>query len=939
MDGSSLQPGASLGTIVLQPGQVLPLDASPRAMQIVQGRLEVYAISGGLRCFLGELHGSDWLFAGDREPGRLIAMSPEGARLDPIMLTQMPNETDLAGAEAWAALDRWLQVMSEGLARHAPVRPVVVPVMPGQTEIAEPSIVTSVKDVTWVAASTASRFMGAGALPPLTPLPLTPSTWLCVEPPSTLVAVDTRGALRRHRHADLLAAFHDRIALCLAEWQREAAAARSHRLADLVSRTERRMAAARARFTAVLHPSAVPPPREPDDAEFVLDRVAGPAAAPPPKDAPVLEVREAAERRGLLVREVTLAGGWWRRDMGKLVAFRRDDGRPVALLPDLLGRYRAYLREAPSQRVNATVASDLAATALIVTTPLPNRAMLARELMGICFLVARLDFTTLALATLASSLLGLAMPLATQQVVDVFIPDRLLGPLLGFGVALTVLTLCSTLLRVATDMARARLDSRISAAIQTGVMDRMLRMPAALLRSTNSVDLARQVLSVDQVRRTLLSTALGSGLSGVFGLSGFAVLLGYSPLAGALAFGLFGLLIALSVITGIQQHRGLVHGEAMETDNSAFTLQVIQNVSTLRCFGAERRAWTVWADDAARTRTRALASRGAYLVFDACVTGYDLFALALIFLVLGKAGGSALSTGAYLAFVVTYQGFLGASEGLSRAVVQTAAQIPTIQRARRVLATAPENPPMLKDPGTISGALAVSNIGFSYQSGQRVLNGVSLRIEAGQSVAFVGPSGCGKSTLLSIILGLDNPHGGMVMYDGQDLATLDRRRLRRQIGVVRQSGRLLAGSIYENIVGLHRGTLDDAWAAAEKAAVAGEIRSLPMGMHTVVNEGTSTFSGGQVQRLLIARALAGKPRLMVLDEATSALDNLTQAEVTRNLDRLGITRIIVAHRLSTLMHADMIHFLDRGRIVESGSASQLIAADGRFAEFIRRQAL
>jgi ABC-type bacteriocin/lantibiotic exporter with double-glycine peptidase domain len=190
-----------------------------------------------------------------------------------------------------------------------------------------------------------------------------------------------------------------------------------------------------------------------------------------------------------------------------------------------------------------------------------------------------------------------------------------------------------------------------------------------------------------------------------------------------------------------------------------------------------------------------------------------------------------------------------------------------------------------------------------------------------------------------MLLGVDTPAGGMVLYDGHDLMQLDRRLLRRQIGVVRQGGRLLAGSIFENIMGLHQGTLQDAWHAAEIAAIADDIRAMPMGMHTVLNEGTAAMSGGQVQRLLIARALAGRPRMVVLDEATSALDNVTQSIVSRNIDRLGITRVVVAHRLSTVMQADMIHFLEHGRVAESGNAQALIAAGGRFASFIQRQSL
>ncbi|PZW46985.1 NHLM bacteriocin system ABC transporter ATP-binding protein [Humitalea rosea] len=937
MDGTQLPPPGP-SQVMLPPGHVLSLDAGPRAWKVEAGRMEVYAVCGGMRRFLGECAVGTWIFASDRTPGRMIAMSPEGARLRAVEMEGI-DPTDAIGI---GAMEQWIHQLSDGLTKHAPVRPAITPLLPGDApRLAAGEAVAAVRGVVWLASPDAAgaRFMGAAPQPAPLLLPLTPASWLVFEAPCAPEALDTAACLARHDPAGLFGGLADAIAASLIAWQEEAAARRLLRLEALRTTTGERLDAARGRFAAVLQPGAGPVSTSGDEVAHVLQLIVPLGEGPPPKTDKGATLREAAELRGLLIREVTLNGDWSRRDLGPLIARRSADGRLAALLPDWRGRYRVHVLGEPIVRLSARLAEGFDREATIVAAPMPNRAVRARELIGLCFAAARLDFLTLALATLATSLLGLALPLATQQVVDVFIPDRLLAPLAGFGVALLVLTLCTTFLRVTTDVARARLDTRISAAIQTGVMDRMLRMPATLLRSTTSVDLARQVLSVDQVRRSLLQTALGTGLSGVFGLSGLVVLAFYSPLAAAIAFGLFVALIVLSVITGIRQHRGLMRGEAMESDVTSFTLQVVQNVATLRCFGAERRAWAMWANDAARTRSRGLVSRSAYVTFDACVTSYDLVALALIFAVLGNLGGETLSTGAYIAFVVTYQGFLMASEALARAVVQTAAQLPAIKRAQKVLATAPENPPMRKAPGVISGLVEISNVTFSYSPEQRVLNGVTLRIEAGQSVAFVGPSGCGKSTLLNIVLGLDNPSGGMVLYDRQDLAKLDRRLLRRQIGVVRQNGRLLSGTIFDNIVGLHRGTMEEAWTAAEQAAVADDIRALPMGMHTMLNEGTSTFSGGQVQRMLIARALAGKPKLLVLDEATSALDNVTQAAVTRSLDRLGITRIIVAHRLSTLLHADTIYFLDQGQIAEAGSADQLVAAGGRFAEFMRRQAL
>jgi ABC-type bacteriocin/lantibiotic exporter with double-glycine peptidase domain len=227
---------------------------------------------------------------------------------------------------------------------------------------------------------------------------------------------------------------------------------------------------------------------------------------------------------------------------------------------------------------------------------------------------------------------------------------------------------------------------------------------------------------------------------------------------------------------------------------------------------------------------------------------------------------------------------------------------------------------------------------FRYRSdGPLVLRDVTLHVNAGEFVAFVGPSGSGKSTLLRLLLGFDELESGSIYYDGQDLSGLDIQSVRRQIGVVLQSGRLMSGDILTNIIGSGSATLEEGWEAARMAGFADDIKQMPMGMHTVISEGGGTLSGGQRQRLLIARAIVNRPRILLFDEATSALDNRTQAIVSASLERLQATRIVVAHRLSTIVNADRICVIERGRIVEIGKHDELMARNGLYAELAKRQ--
>ena len=293
----------------------------------------------------------------------------------------------------------------------------------------------------------------------------------------------------------------------------------------------------------------------------------------------------------------------------------------------------------------------------------------------------------------------------------------------------------------------------------------------------------------------------------------------------------------------------------------------------------------------------------------------------------------------YIAFSASFGMVSGALTSLASVGVMAAQIRPLVEMVEPILQAEPEVAEGKQMIRRLSGGLELSNISFRYvPDGPLILDNVSLKIRPGQYVAVVGETGCGKSTLMRLMLGFEKPQKGAVYYDGKDLAKADLKSLRQHIGVVMQNGKLFQGDIYSNIViSAPELSLDDAWEAAEMAGIADDIRAMPMGMHTLISEGGGGISGGQRQRLMIARAIAPRPRILMLDEATSALDNVTQKKVSDSLERLGSTRIVIAHRLSTIRHCDRILVMEKGRITADGTYEELMRTNEYFAGLIRRQ--
>ncbi len=642
---------------------------------------------------------------------------------------------------------------------------------------------------------------------------------------------------------------------------------------------------------------------------------------------------------GIMWRMVHLTGNWYKDAMGPMLGSTQD-GTMVALLPGGLTGYTFY-HAANGQRIRVTphTAGLLEDHAFSFYKPLPLKVITVKDLLVfIARTLAPSDFLMLGLATLAVTLTGLLTPRITRLIYGNILDSGEMSLIWPITILLLTVTLATKLFITTRSILMSRIETKMKIAVESAALMRVLALPVNFFKRFSSGELSARVQSISILCRLLVNTILSTGLTSVFSLIYIAQIFSFAPalLLPALAVLLVTFIFSfLTAVTQMQISRKQLHLAARE-EGMAFAL--IAGVAKIKLSGSEQRAFARWAS--LYSESAALKYNPPLIVkLNAVIS--TLIAFAGTITLYYFAVVSRISLADYMAFNMSYGLVAGAFMALSTMALTFANIRPVMEMVEPILNTMPEVSAGKKVITHLTGSLELNNISFRYrESMPYVIENLSLKIRAGQYVAIVGKTGCGKSTLMRLMLGFETPEKGAIYYDGVDMHSLDLQSLRRRMGVVMQDGHLFQGDIYANIViSAPWLTLDQAWEAAEMAGMADDIRAMPMGMHTIITEGGGGISGGQRQRLMIARAIAPRPKILMFDEATSALDNITQGIVARSLDKLKCTRIVIAHRLSTIQSCDRIIVLSNGNIIEDGTYTELIDKNGYFADLVARQRL
>lgn len=640
---------------------------------------------------------------------------------------------------------------------------------------------------------------------------------------------------------------------------------------------------------------------------------------------------------GIMRRTVKLTEGWYQDAVGAMLGTRKD-GSIVALLPGPTHGY--YYREYSTGKLNKVdrkSAKEIGEEAICFYQPFPLKKLQMMDLLRYLFHQLHVrDYVFMFGMAALTTVLGMVTPKVSRYLYGEVLEYGSQALLMAAVMTLFFVTMASSFITLIKGILHTNIVTKMNLAVESAVMMRVLSLPADFFKKYSSGELANRVGYMSRLCSLIFEVIFSAGLSALFSLLYISQILEYAPALVVPVITITGCTVLFSLLTAVMQMRISEKQMQEAGKENGMVYALINGISKIKNAGAEKRAFAKWSRQYVRAAEYLYQTPTFLKLNGAIMTAISLVGMIWLYY---EALQSQIPVADYMAFHCAYGMVIGAFSSLSGIVLNVSEIRPILKMVAPILETEPEVDTKRRVVTRLRGSIELNNVSFRYRETMpNILDNLSLKIRAGQYVAIVGKTGCGKSTLMRILLGFEKPQKGAVYYDGTDIASLDLKSLRRKIGVVMQNGKLFQGDIYSNItISAPQLTMQDAWEAAELAGMGEDIRHMPMGMQTLISEGQGGISGGQRQRLLIARAIAPKPRILMFDEATSALDNVTQKKVSEALEQLKCTRIVIAHRLSTIRHCDRIIVLEEGKIVEDGTYEELLHKNGYFCELVERQ--
>jgi len=640
---------------------------------------------------------------------------------------------------------------------------------------------------------------------------------------------------------------------------------------------------------------------------------------------------------GIMRRMVKLQGKWWHDAAGPMLG-QTVNGDTVALIPKGASGYSFFdYKTGKRTKLSKKNKSYICEDAYCFYYPLPLKKLGISDLIKYMLKsLAKADIMCIVFASLFASLVGLFTPYITKLIYANVIPSNETGLLIPVAIMLIGVTVSTMLIGITKSLLTTRIHTKLSINVESAAMSRTLSLPVEFFKQYNTGELSLRVSSIHELCDDLISAFLSTGLTTLFSFVYLAQIISFAPALALPAMIIIVLQLVITVVTSLTQLNLTRYHMKATAKLNGLTFSIFSGIQKIKLTGAEKRIFAKWGQT---YKQEAKFTYNPPLLIKIQPIFAGIISMLGMVILYYNAAVSGVSVANYMAFNSAYGMVSGAIMSLAGIAMTFANIRPIMEMAEPILKAQPEIGENKKIVTKLSGQIEINNITFRYNEAMPlVIDNLSLKIQSGQYIAIVGKTGCGKSTLMRLLLGFENPQKGAIYYNGQDLAKIDLRSLRQNIGAVMQNGKLFTGSILSNITvsAPWLGT-KEAWEAAELAGIADDIRAMPMGMQTMISEGSGGISGGQRQRLLIARAIVSKPRILIFDEATSALDNITQKHVSDALDSLNSTRIVIAHRLSTIRHCDRIIVLEGGCIREDGNYEELIQNGGYFAELVERQ--